>query len=303
MTPMLLHIGYHKTATSWLQQHLLGNPDAGLMAPWSIPDVIDRLVRPHPLDWDAAAAAAFFGEGRDRAAAAGLACTLSNEELAGNPHSGAFNNTIIAERLARIFPDARVLIVIRRQPDLLRSTYAQYVTRGGVLTPARYFTPDPHAFRVPGFRPSHYEFDRLIGLYHRHFEAGRVRVLPYEAMLEDREAFVLQVAEFAGGRDPGPLPADRVRPSASALTVAVQRPLNRWLLRDDVNPAAPLRLRRLNDRIRVLDRLMPGAVLRRCDRRLRALVEAFTRGRYAESNRRTAELTGLPLDRYGYELA
>ena len=300
---MLLHIGYHKTATSWLQRHLFGNPDAGLVAPWSIPEVTGRLIRPHPLDWDADAATAFFRDGRERAEGEGLACTLSNEELAGNPHSGAFNCTIIAERLARIFPDARVLIVIRRQPDLLLSTYKQFVTRGGVLPAERYFRPGPEAFRMPGFRPEHFEFDRLIGLYHRHFTPDRVMVLPYEAMLADRDAFVRHIAGFAGGRDPGPLPDEHVRPSSSALTVAVQRPLNRWLLRDYVNPAAPLRLHRLNDRLRGLDRVVPAGVIARLERRLRARVEDLTRGRFASSNRQTAELTGLPLAAHGYEMA
>ena len=46
---------------------------------------------------------------------------------------------------------------------------------------------------MPGFRPEHFEFYRLIGLYHRHFTPDRVMVLPYEAMLADRDAFGLAV--------------------------------------------------------------------------------------------------------------
>ena len=299
---MILHVGYHKTATTWLQRHLFDNRDAGLASPWTIREVIDGIVRPHPLEWDLRAARDAFGAGRRRVEAEGLTCALSNEELAGNPHSGAFGCTIVAERLAALFPGARVLIVVRRQADLLVSVYKQYVVRGGTLSPARYFRPPAEDFRVPRFRPAHFEFHRLIELYHGHFDPDRVLVLPFESMVEDRGAFVRRIASFAGGRDPGPLPAEVVRRSPSALAVTVQRRLNRTLLRDDVNPAAPFRLHRLPDRIRSIDRRLPAAATRGAEARLRAWVADFARGRYAASNRRTAELTGLPLDRHGYEL-
>ena len=56
MSHVLIHIGLHKTATTWLQRHLFDRREAGFSAPWSIADVIDHIVRPHPLEWDEGAA-------------------------------------------------------------------------------------------------------------------------------------------------------------------------------------------------------------------------------------------------------
>ena len=48
--------------------------------------------------------------------------------------------------------------------------------------------------------------------------------------------------------------------------------------------------------------MVPAAVGRAFDRGLARFVERHARGRYAESNRLTAQLTGLDLARYGYEM-
>jgi hypothetical protein len=299
---VLVHIGYHKTATSWLQRHLCDNRAAGLAAPWSFEEVIDAIVRPHPLAWDEDAARRLIEGRRRRVEGEGIVAVLSNEELSGNPHAGGHNDSMLAERLATLVPDAQVLIVIRRQPAILVSAYKQYVLRGGTLSPRRYFEPNAAWFRVPAFRPSYYEYDRLIGHYVSLFGRDRVHVFAMEAMEEDRDGFVRGIVALAGGRDPGPLPAAPVGSSVSAATTAVQRRLNRLVLRDDVNPGAPLCLWGTRAWMRRLDRVLRPIAGRAADARLQHYVDAFARSRYAASNRRTAELTSLPLDRLGYEL-
>ena len=299
---MLLHIGYHKTASTWLQQRLFDNREAMFHSPWSFNETINHIVRPHPLEWDEDTATLLFQERRQRTEAEGLVPVLSNEELSGNPHSGGFNNTIIASRLATIFPDARVLIVIRDQPSMLVSMYKQYISRGGILSPHRYFEPPGSFFRVPGFRPGHLEYHHLIELYQKLFGGENVRVLAMEAMVEDRASFLDEILTFAGGRTPNELSHDVVRRSPSAAATAIQRRLNRWLLRDDVNPAAPFQDMKLRNRMASLDRWLAPWLGRACDKRLRTFVESYAQGRYGRTNQRTAELTGLPLEQYGYDL-
>jgi len=46
---------------------------------------------------------------------------LSAERLSGNPDSGGYDSVHVAEYLAATFPEARVLIVIREQADMLVS--------------------------------------------------------------------------------------------------------------------------------------------------------------------------------------
>jgi len=51
-----------------------------------------------------------------------------------------------------------------------------------------------------------------------------------------------------------------------------------------------------------VDRLTPRPFRDGIQRRWRETIEAETRGRYEESNQRTAALTAIDLARYGYRL-
>ena len=42
----LVHIGYHKTGTTWLQQHVFTNSALGFTSPVAITTMMERLVAP-----------------------------------------------------------------------------------------------------------------------------------------------------------------------------------------------------------------------------------------------------------------
>ena len=53
----LVHIGYHKTGTTWLQNHLFARQDAGFFVPFDRKTTLNRiLIEPYPLVFDADAA-------------------------------------------------------------------------------------------------------------------------------------------------------------------------------------------------------------------------------------------------------
>lgn len=85
-----------------------------------------------------------------------------------------------------------------------------------------------------------------------------------------------------------------------------QTPANRFLVRDTLNPAALLERGGLNSHLaRWTDRaaaMSPAPLRSRVDRRLRESIASAVRGRYAESDARTVELTALDLRRCGYDL-
>lgn len=128
---VLLHVGLHKTGTTWLQRRFFDERSIGFRLPLHRGrDVKAALITPFPLDFDPAAAAArlipLLREGGD-----GTLPVISDERLSGNPHAGAYDRKEIAERLRAVFPGARVLVVIREQRSMIRSTYKQYVRMGG----------------------------------------------------------------------------------------------------------------------------------------------------------------------------
>lgn len=299
---VLVHVGVHKTGSTWLQRSFFTPRGGGFLPVLDDGQVIDLIVRPHPLEWDPEPARDAIARGIAAARARGLVPVLSHEELSGNPQAGGHASAELARRIATVAPGARLVLVTRRQPDAIVSTYKQYVHRGGVLALGPYLEGDPAWFRVPRFRAGHWEFDRIVARHRAALGPDRTLVLPYERLVAEPAGFLDELARFAGAA-PRPVPAESpIRISPSALALALQRPLNRFLMRDDVNPTAPFRWGRLPDLIERLD----ARLLRRRsggrDRDLRERVERFCAGRFEESNARLAELTGLDLARWGYAL-
>ena len=195
MIPPLLHIGYHKTATTWMQRQLFQpvhgyHPLAGHRA------ISEQLVRPHGLDYDPDRAAAWFAA-QMAACPAGPVPVLSSEILSGNPFYSGRESEVYAERLARLAPGARILISIRNQLRALPSLYMQYLLRGGTLPPERFFagTTEPGYF---AFDPVHFRYDRLVARYQALFGRESVYLLTQESLLADMEAAAAGLAAFCG---------------------------------------------------------------------------------------------------------
>lgn len=312
MSAPLIHIGYHKTGSSWLQKFVFRRADAGFGALGKTFDspLKQLLVIPNPLDFDPEAVCTALVPQLERIEAKGLRGVVSSERLAGHPFSGGYDSKELATRLQRVFPAGRVLIVIREQRAVILSSYKQYVKAGGPASLTDYLNPPERGReRVPMFDFGHYAYDRLIALYQELFAPDRVRVALYEQLAGDPRAFVEGIAEFAGVAVApevlAALPAERPNLASRGSAVALRRRSNQLFRRTDINPAPLLgatALERPADRVvGAIDRLAPGALARTLDGRLRDLVALEVGERYRESNRRTALLTGLDLAAAGYQ--
>ena len=306
----LIHIGYQKTGSSWLQQFLFTAP-AGF-AGVAKPAIREALIKPHALDFDADRARRAIDDAAPEGAGEGLVLALSAERLSGSPHSGGYDAKEMAGRVHALYPDGRVLIVIREQRAMIASSYRQYVDFGGVLPPERYLRPpESGSTRIPLFEPAQFAYDRLIGHYQELFGGDSALVLPYEAFGEAPEDFCRRIVEFAGATAEegalASLPFDRQRNvSPGDDVLAVRRRLNRVAADDRVNPSARIegegpsrRVERLAERAGAL---LPGGAGRRFASRIERAVDALAGGIYRDSNRATQRLTGLDLARYGYDV-
>ena len=86
----LVHVGYHKTGTNWLQEELFGDPRTGYrwLGKQPLTHPVHTLVRARPLDFDAAAVRAEFEPMLTDAERAGLLPVVSFPRLSGHPYSG-----------------------------------------------------------------------------------------------------------------------------------------------------------------------------------------------------------------------
>jgi sulfotransferase family protein len=316
LTPALVHVGYHKTGTNWLQEELFGNPRTGYrwLGKQPLTHPVHTLVRARPFDFDAAAVRAEFEPMLRDAQNAGLLPVVSFPRLSGHPYSGGYDSRMIADRVAEVFPRARILIVIREQRSMIVSTYKQYVNAGGEARLEHFLQPaKQREWRVPGFDYGHFAYDRLLGHYSSLFGGDNVLVLPYEQFVRDARGFVEAIARFAGRELPAEvleeLPfARRSNAGQSALAVGVARPLNRFRHRSDLNlePLFESRLlSRTGTRIRRADLLGSPLTRRaavRSETRLRETVAAAVGNRYVASNGDTIRMTGLDLGAFGWQV-
>ena len=311
VAPLLIHIGLHKTGSTWLQGELLNNADAGFCMPAgeSRQALIMRIGVPDPLSYDAPSVAAHYEDALKAAREQGLTLALSHERLSGHPSSGGRDRCLIADRLKLTFPDARILIVFREQRSLIQSMYSQHISAGGVESLRNFLsTPEPGWLRKPSFAFEFYEFDKLIHYYRTLFGEDRVLALPLELLKARPAEFANRIAAFCG-HPPVDLPETRSRNvRRPQLMQLVQRPLNMLFFHNDLSPGALVHVHLFHLRYakfarRFFDLISPKFVDDWILARQERIVNAAVGTRYAESNRRTQEMTGLPLAELGYPVS
>ena len=199
MTELLIHPGFHKTGTTFLQQCVFSDPR--FFRPLVTHDEAHELfVEPHESHFDPVEAQSYL---RDRLADETSSCVkvVSSEILSGNILLGSRDSFLIARRLIQTFPHARVLFTVRKQQSFVLSAYLQYVKRGGRRNLREFLTfqPEPgyHWFDLKSLR-----FDRLVSLYAKHYGDKNVLVLPQELLRKDRTEFLKVLFDFSGAREP-----------------------------------------------------------------------------------------------------
>ena len=313
MPKPLIHIGYPKCLSSWMQRHLFVQ-DCGMqlvMGPFPLQTSfvsIDPL-RFNPQD--------FLDEYRaaceSSTDAAGLIPVCSSENLVGKMSHGAYDAKYLADKLHACFPEARILLVVREQLSLLRSLYKTLVAWGSPHSLTRLLAPESHWRHVaPHFQLEAFEYHHLVDYYHERFGSQQVKLLCYEQFLGEPERFVREVLEHAGVTDahraPNSLPfAATVNPGTSLWRLEKHRLSNR-LYRNLYNAngifgeTEELQFRRMEKLRRAgggrLDRWFSPLLERRFDRQMRAAVGDY----FGPSNQRLQAMTGIDLAALGYEL-
>jgi len=197
----IVHIGYHKTGSTWFQKRLYSALHGHRLLPRRL--VQETLLTPPAFAFDAAAARRALGvDTADRP------LILCEEELSGNPHSAGMRGAQtkdVAERIAATLPGALIVIFIRNQVDLAAALYRHYVREGGTYGPRRYLMPANyrtdvarHPFKFPVFDLCHLDYRGAVAHYARLFGNDRVNIFPFEAFRSDPQGFVASYCRRLG---------------------------------------------------------------------------------------------------------
>ena len=304
----IFHIGFHKTATTWFQKSVW--PAAVSHHFVSRAQARAALLDEPGLCFDETRARKLLGgEGLNQPIA------VCEETLSGYIHNGGMHGLLapeVARRIHRLFPDAKIVIFLRSQPDLVRATYAQYVSGGGTHRPARYLYPHKnlqgalrYPYKAPFFNFEQFEFDRLIAYYDSLFGSENVHVYLYEELRHDQPALLERMERELGiefDRDAIDTASRNV--SLGAAGLAAMRAVNLFTRQSVVDKTVLVDIPgwqgvRHAAKALIGSMRLPG---RRTAARLGRRIEAEIRLRYMASNQRLAALRDLPLEQCGYPM-
>jgi len=197
--PVWLHPGMVKTATSTLQRHVFAHHNEirylGLPAPepeleWAIRHVCQAdstLFEPERLQ--AVLAGGLAG------AAPGTRPLISYENFALHESK---DKGLVADRLAALFPNGRILFTIRRQEDLVTSWY---LTKLRTRIKRKAFIPFEEWYWTAAREPwgsilDDLRYHETIRCYEDRFGVENVTVLTFESFVRDPAVFLRSVASF-----------------------------------------------------------------------------------------------------------
>lgn len=96
----------------------------------------------------------------------------------------------VASKLKELFPQAKILVVVRSPRSLLHSLYSQYLSSAGYVGFEKFLQ------NTAGLVFRMYDYGYIIPMYERLFGTENVLILPYELLRQDHHKFLGLVEDF-----------------------------------------------------------------------------------------------------------
>lgn len=195
--PLLIHIGFQRTMTTWLQKELFSYPNNDFQIVGGDTETDHKSRTTHifstlpPFENYATALHDLLDNGITAAYKNNKIPIISNEALCGNIFSGCRESKIIADSLKEAFPHAKIYIGIREQTDLIYSNWIRYITSGGYARPKEWIAEKHYKdLKYPLFTPQAYLFDSVVKYYQNLFGSENVLTQPIELFKKCPETYI-----------------------------------------------------------------------------------------------------------------
>ncbi len=183
----LFHIGFPKTATTWFQRNYY--PFVTNASYIKRAETFKTIFQPGFFEYQPKDAIDKFNNLNNDL----LIFCLEN--IVGTHHNfglQGYMSSAFARRIKDTFPDSRIVLFIRNQPDIIASNYIQYIKGGGTY-PIRKFIGHGHHPNLLGitlFDWSFFEYHHIINYYQDLFSPEKVHVFIYEEFIDDPYSFL-----------------------------------------------------------------------------------------------------------------
>jgi hypothetical protein len=198
MRDLFIHIGLHKTATSFLQHEVFPKlkginyvPQQKFYTP-----ILRQICLTDPL---------YFNEKEIKNQLFNYLTTgknlISSEGLSGSPFLQYTNRSAILTKLHNMFPEAKIIIGIRAQKDIIISLYKQYVKHGGVKKFNDFITPYkdvsvPISITYDLLDLETFKYSKYLEKIEYYFGKDNMYIYIYENLKKNPEEFLQGILEF-----------------------------------------------------------------------------------------------------------
>jgi hypothetical protein len=232
MRQIILHLGIHKTATKFLQRSVFNNLSCVEYIDKIMinDDLMMKLLHKDLLSFQNEADI-IRDEFLSLSKSNKLILLFSNELFSGNIFFSSNNRYILLLKLKTLFPDAKIIISIRGQRELIDSIYREYVVQGGCMKLESFISQNKPRGEL-SYHPS-LDLDALkYGIYldaiTKLFGIDNCCILVYEMLLKDPEKYLNQIFTFIGeSQNTKNFNYKKIRPSLNNSAIEFLRILNR----------------------------------------------------------------------------
>ncbi|OGI00444.1 MAG: hypothetical protein A2Y25_11890 [Candidatus Melainabacteria bacterium GWF2_37_15] len=211
---IIIHVGAHKTASTFLQEKIFNRLSDIYYTGWHIKnknlidddplemDLPKKLMLENPLSID-------FDQEKQRIE--NFIQTIpenkiiySCEGLFGYMNQSYRDNIFLSDALKKIFPNAKIFLVVRKQDTWLESAYRHLISRGKSISVNKFLNYYKGEFKDLYFGIDHNVIDvkafnwaNFVDNYVKLFGKDRVLVLPYEMFKKNQNEFLTRFYKFA----------------------------------------------------------------------------------------------------------
>jgi hypothetical protein len=233
MAEKIVHIGFPKTGTTYLQRSVFPAMKGIRYVDYeTCARLFHKMTISDPLDYD-------LEEIKKQVNGLSESSTtlFSLEALCVSPFvAKAAHRSQVAQNLKALGFD-KILVVVRDQLTMLDSLYREYVHQGGTLRFKSFLDLEgKRNWANRQFNVDYLKYHLIIEKYIELFGRERVLVLSYEDLKDNRTAFVQKIVDFIGAEGLGSESSSKENPSLSLFSLEFLRWSN-FFLYSNIKPS------------------------------------------------------------------